>query len=200
MPGPPAATESPTAGSRSRIKSKEIAIRNAIPPAMMMFVGKLRSPPRKIGSPRPPPSGEDRQGRDRHRADGGDPEPGDDLRGRQRHLDLPEHLPLGQAHSAGGVLGRLGHVREPGDRVAVDDLQGVGAERDDRGVDPAPGERQQQEEEGDAGDRVEDPGRRQQRRLQPVAAMGESARAKAIAKPITTESTTSFRCCRVGVP
>ena len=63
-------------------------------------------------------------------------------------------MPMPRAAS----LTELGTLARPTHRVAVDDLQRVGAEGDDRRVAAAAGERQQQEEEGDAGDRVEDPG------------------------------------------
>ena len=78
-------------------------------------------------------------------------------------------MPMPRAAS----LTDVGHVGEADHRVAVDDLQRVGAEGDDRGVAAAPGDRQQQEEEGDAGDRVEDAGAGEQRRPQPAAAVGE---------------------------
>ncbi len=126
---------------------------------------------------------EHRQGRDRHRAHGCDPQPGDDLRRRQGQLHPPEHLALAHPHPASRLLDRIGDVGEPRHRVAVEDLQRVGAERDDRGVAPQAGDRQQQEEEGEAGDRVEDPGRGEQRRLQPAPPVREQRQGEGDAEP-----------------
>ena len=191
----------------SRSASKRSAITIAMPPAMMIAVGKCEVRFGEDLGAEPAAVGEDGEGRDRDRADRRDPQAADDLRDRQRQLDLPEDLPLGQAHAAGGVLDRVGHVVEADRHVAVDDLQRVGGERDDRGLAAAPGDRQQQEEEGDAGDRVED-------RRSPARSGGCSQRwrwartasAKAIAKPISDRdhdqlellqgrASRSGRCC-----
>ena len=92
-----------------------------------------------------------------------------------------------------------GHVGEPDDHVAVDDLQRVERQRDDRRDRAATGDRQQQREQGDARQRVEDPGGAGERRDQPAPPCETSASAKAIKKPITTETDTSTMCSSSGV-
>ena len=131
----------------------------------------------------PAAAGKRRQGRDRDRADRCDPQAGDDLRRRERQLDPPEDLALGLSHSARRILDRRRDVGEADEGVAVDDLEVEGGQGDHRGVDAAAGEGQQQEEEGDAGDRVEDPGRGQQRGLQPVAPVGDQGQGEGDREP-----------------
>ncbi len=92
-------------------------------------------------------------------------------------LDLPQHLAAGHAHPPPRVLGPDRHVVEARDDVAVDDLDVVGGERDQRGVDSAPRDRQEQEEEGDARDRVEDPREADERRHEPAPPVGEDGHA-----------------------
>ena len=99
--------------------------------------------------------------------------PGHDLRQRERQLDAPQQLARRQAHAAAGVARLLGHVVEAGHDVAEQDQQRVGDERDDRRGVPAAGDRQQQEEDRDARQRVEDPRHLRDRRRQPAPAVGE---------------------------
>ena len=128
--------------------------------------------------PSPPaPANTARRG-DRDRGDGRDPHPGDDLRDRERQLDPPEQLALGHPHAPPGVLARGRDVGEPGDDVAVDDLQRVEDEGDDRGDVAASGDRQQEQEQGDARDRVDHPGDAGEGRDQPAAAVRDQRQAE----------------------
>ena len=138
-----------------------IAIRIASPPAMITPVLKVMFEPRPARCrARPPPAKTASVARAtvetvamRRPAMISGSASGSSTRHSSWRSDMPMPRP--------GVLGVGRHVGEPGDDVAVEDLERVGRERDDRRDVAAAGDRQQQEEEGDAGDRVEDPrGRR----------------------------------------
>ena len=103
----------------------------------------------------PAASGEDREARDRDGRDGRDPNAGDDLRHRERQLDPAKELLVRHPHPPSRVLGRRRDIGEAGDDVAIDDLQRVEEERNDRGDVPTAGDRQQQQKERDRGDRVD---------------------------------------------
>ena len=70
-------------------------------------------------------------------------------------------------------LAELGHVAEPDDDVAIDDLEVVERQPDHRRRRAAPGDRQEQQEERDARDRVEDPGAADEDGDEPAAAVGD---------------------------
>ena len=147
----------------------------------------------------PAGAGEERERGQAHRGRHRDPQAGHDLRQRERDLDAPEQLAVGQAHAAAGVLGLVGHVVEPRQDVAEDDQQHVGDERDQRRVVAAPGDRQQQEEGGDARDRVEDAGDLGDRADQPAAPVRDDReRERDQRSRSPTASTVSKACWKNG--
>jgi hypothetical protein len=125
----------------------------------------------------PPTARKVGEGRDRNRRDRRDPKAGHDLGNGEWKLDLPQELATGHAHPPPRVLGPDRHVVEARDDVAVDDLDVVGGERDQRGIDSATGDRQEQEEERDARDRVEDTRGPDERRHKPALPVGEDRHA-----------------------
>ena len=117
--------------------------------------------------------GEDCEGGQRDRADRRDPQAGDDFRHRQRDLNLPEQLLFRETDPSGGFCHLTWHVSQAGRHVAKNDLQGEGRQGDYGCQGTAPGNRQEQEEERDRGDRVEHPGRSEERGGQPAVPMGQ---------------------------
>ena len=142
---------------------------------MMMFVLKLDLLEEWIAE-----ASRSGQGSERGDGDGGhgrDPQPGDDLRRGQWQLDPPQELLGGHPHPAPRVLRVGGHVGKAREGVAVDDLKGVGGERDDGRREPEPGHREKQEEERDARHGVEHARDAEDRRSKRAVSMREQSRA-----------------------
>ena len=95
--------------------------------------------------------------RDADADDGGRPDPGDHDRHRQRKLDEQQPLPGGHSDPTRRLHRLRGHSLESGERVAHDRQQRVERQRDDRrrGAD-LPDQRQQDDEHGQARNRLQD--------------------------------------------
>ena len=99
---------------------------------------------------------------DRHQADGRhgrDAQPAHDHRQRERDLDAPELLATREAHRLRRLAHRRRHAVDPGHDAAEQDLQRVAHERDLGGELGQADDRRQQDEQRQARDRVQDPGR-----------------------------------------
>src|SRR4051794_16986859 len=102
-----------------------------------------------------------------------DPDPGHDGRQGERQLQAAEDLTLRQAHRTCRQWSVLGYLAQARQRVPEQDQDRVRHERDLGARDGQAGDRHEQLEERQAGDRVEEGGEDREGRLEPVEAVGD---------------------------
>jgi hypothetical protein len=99
-----------------------------------------------------------------------------DRRQGQRQLDASQDLPLREAHCARRKARVLRYFAQAGQRVAEKNQQRVRDQRNLRARPAQARDRHHQLEEREARDRVQEGGEDRERRLEPVAAVGDQRR------------------------
>src|SRR5918999_4074577 len=117
------------------------------------------------------------------RGHGGQADPGHDHREGQGDLHPPQELPVVVPHASGRFLDVRGDAVETDHGVPDQDQERVAHQPDLRRVRPQPGERQEEGEQGQAGDRVQDAGHRRDRPVQAAVTVDVDRDRKCDEKP-----------------